>query len=220
MRRDFDAVRINRVVNHPEVKRWISQTNDVIDLTPMVTNPRNILLMSDGGGTLFVNHAPALYELHTQFLPDGRRLAFRFVREALRWMFLRSDAMELMTRVPIVNEAAVRFTEAFGPIMQHEGPGNGPFGPCAVRIYRMTWWDWLKTVKWPPVEGFPDDANALAALACIAEGGIDKGVVLFNRWASVAGYAPIDLHHNAHAAACAAATLESGACLSQSQQQS
>lgn len=197
LRRDFDARRINLVVNDPEVKRWIAPEGaGELDLSSSVSDLRNVLLCRDDGGTLFVSHGPGVYELHTMFLPSAGLASVRFVRAALAWMFLRSDCMEMFTRVPASNVRARRFTESFGPVLQHEGPGNGPNGPEEVAIFRMSWSDWVLRAglsERAQEVGLGPDAWVGATVAALCAGAVDKSLVLYNRWASIAGYPSMGL---------------------------
>src|SRR6185437_13841247 len=70
-------------------------------------------LMGEGGGVLFQCLAPGLYEAHCQFLPETRGAqSIQAVKDALRWMFIRSDAVEIVTRVPEGNKGALGLVRA------------------------------------------------------------------------------------------------------------
>src|SRR6185437_1081510 len=114
IRREFSAETLNLVANHPAVRPWIGAPQPgPVDVTPLVADQRNILLMGDGGGVMFQFLDPGLYEAHTQFVPEARGVeALKAVKDALRWMFTRSDAIEIVTKVPDGNVPALGLVRA------------------------------------------------------------------------------------------------------------
>lgn len=100
--RHTDAKRINEILNDPIVRPWVADMGEgVLDISTLVSNPHNFCLMGEHGGFVFVKLMPGLYEVHTQILSSGRgRWARAAAAAASRWMFTRTDAYEVVTRVP------------------------------------------------------------------------------------------------------------------------
>lgn len=84
------------------------------DCSKILNDPDTILLANEYGGFLFLKEQDQNYDVHTQFLPEGRGKSLQLARDAAYWMFTRSDAMSITTYVPHDNVAALRLTEATG----------------------------------------------------------------------------------------------------------
>jgi hypothetical protein len=217
--REFSAERINAVANHPEVRPWVGGAGP-IDMTPVVADLRNVLLMGQGGGLLFVNLDPGLYEVHTQFVPEARGpQALLAVLDALRWMFTRTDCMEIVTRVPDGNLAAAALVKKIGGEFQFYRPHvwQTDHGLVGVKYYAQTLNSWvLKTDELAQVGDWfheklaaakvaqgsaapihdDDDAHDRyvgAAAEMIVNGQVAKGISFYNRWAKFSGYATVSL---------------------------
>jgi hypothetical protein len=92
---------LNQVANHEAVRPWIAPGTEPLDLSAQVSDKRNVLLMGEHGGCLFVQIGPGIFEVHTQVLPSGRGAWTRALSEACAlYMFTRTEAYEIMTRVP------------------------------------------------------------------------------------------------------------------------
>lgn len=218
VRREFSAERINAVVNHSDVRPWVGGGSGPLDLTPLVADPANVLLMNEQGGVLFQKHEPGLYEAHTQFLPDGRGAqAVASVADALRWMFTRSDAVEIVTKVPAGNGGALGLVRAIHGRLLFVRDNVWPTAQdaSAVSFYSLGIMDWagkapglaesghwfhekLEGAKAATAGAAPlhDDDEAHdryvgATVEMIAAGQVDKGLAFYNRWARFAGYGPV-----------------------------
>lgn len=224
IRRSFDAGEINPILNDPDVYASIMVPGlERFDATSLVTDPRNVLLMAEGGGILFCQHEPGIYEVHTNFLSAHRgRAAIIASLEAYRWMFTRTDAMILLTRVPAPNKAANKFCRIVGATLEFERKSVWPTndGNVDLNFYALRYDDWVR--KTPdlmksgqafhdrletererldhPTPIHPDeDCHNLHVGACaemIYGGQPEKAVVLYNRWARFVGfncYKPIAL---------------------------
>ena len=217
--REFSADRINAVIAHPEVRPWVGGVGP-LDLTPVVADPRNVLLMGQGGGLLFVQLEPGLYEVHTQFIPEARGpVALLAVIDALRWMFTRTDAVEIVTKVPDGNVAAAVLVKKIGGEFQFYRPHawQTNHGLVGVKYYAQTLNAWVRKTDeleqigdWfheklaaakvaqgsaAPIHDDDDahDRYVGAAAEMIAHGQVAKGINFYNRWAKFAGYATISL---------------------------
>lgn len=207
MRRTLDATFLNEVANHPEVFPWIGSAQDSVDLTPTISNPANIALEADGGGWVLIRLEPGVYELHTLFLPEGRgRAYFAQAREAIRYVFVNTDATEILTKCPDSNKAAgmaagvIGFKERF----RREGvwaDGAGiSFRSLTIEDWRERDAECLSAGRWFHAkldsliahEPHPEDIahnRAVGASVLMARvGAVSKAVAFYNRWARFAGY--------------------------------
>lgn len=211
--REFSAERLNAIVNHPDVRPWVGGGAGILDLSSIVSDLRNYLLMTEGGGFLFVMQEPGVYEVHSQFLPDHRgEGVITAANDAAYYMFTRTDCLEILSKVPEGNVAATAFARRMKWELQFERPKvwPGPDGLVGVKYYRRDLWSWardasdLDTIgewfhqKLGQDHAIHDDDDAhdrYVGMACemITHGQIDKGIWAYNRWARFAGYATVSL---------------------------
>jgi RimJ/RimL family protein N-acetyltransferase len=219
--RETDATRINAVVNHEAVRPWVTMPGqETLDLSDVVADPRNVVLMTEDGmgGIVFHQHEPGIYEAHTQFLPEARgRAALAAVHEMIDHMFVATDCMELLTRCPAGNRPAEALARAVGGVLDFERAGAWPKadGAVDVRYYAIRYHEWVRRSPGLPDVGHwfherleaenarlghPDelhdddpahDRHVGAAVSMILCGQPAKGVTLYNRWARFAGYMPV-----------------------------
>lgn len=217
--REFSAENINRVINHPAVRPWVgAPAGQYVDVSPLVANLSNFLLMGQGGGVLFQCIEPGLYEAHTQFLPEFRgKGAVAVVNDALRYMFTRTDAVEIVTKVPAGNVGALGLVRAIHgqKLFDREKAWLTADGLVDVSYYSLTIMAWvgkaeglaqsgewfhgkLEAAKSETAGAAPlheDDAThdqyVGATVEMIAAGQVNKGVAFYSRWAKISGYGPI-----------------------------
>ncbi len=124
-----------------------------IDLSPLLVDHGNVLLMAEGGGILFNWHEASpgggafLYEVHTNFLKPYRgRHAIRVSRNAYRWMFTHTDCMALLTKVPAFNKAADWFCGFVGATKEFERKAAWPTkdGPVDLAFWALRYDDWVR----------------------------------------------------------------------------
>lgn len=157
IRRSFDAADINPILNEPSVFRYAAcqgMKPGQLDVTTHLTDPRNVLLMAQGGGILFFWHDAGVYEVHTNFLkPDRERRQEQgpIIRDtclaAYRWMFTQTDCVTLLTRIPDHNRAAAVFSPLVGWVKEFEREAVWPtvegdlvdMAFCAIRYD-----DWVR----------------------------------------------------------------------------
>lgn len=216
IRRHTDATLLNQIANDDSVRPWIcGQIEGKLDLTALVSDPNNYLLMGEHGGVFYHCLQPGLYEAHTQVLPEGRgRWTVAMVKKSLHWMFTKTDAVELLTRVPEGNTPALALTKRIGGEFEFTRPAgwfmNGRLVP--TDIYSLNIQRWMRDADGLEIRGRwvdnkikkelrrqdktvtfihdqSHDRYAGAAFDMILSGQIGKGMALYNRWASVAGYA-------------------------------
>lgn len=163
----------------------------------------------------------AMYEVHTNFLEDHRgKHAIEASLESYRWMFTHTPCMMLVTRVPKINPAAEAFCRTVGASLWFERKAAWPTkdGPVDVKYYSLSLLEWARKHPAPLIEsgqafharleeeyarmGFAheqhadEDSHDLAAGLCaemIYGGEPEKAVIIYNRWARLAGYRQIDL---------------------------
>lgn len=222
IRRSFDAAEINPILNDPSVFELIKLPgmNADLDVSAVIRNPANVLLMAEGGGIIFAQAEPGIYEVHTNFLSSHRgRHAIRASLEAYRWMFTHTDCMILQTKVPAFNKAAERFCAIVGATKEfsRNNVWLTASGPVGMSYWTLKYEDWIR--KTPALmdsgkafharldeecarhgvreENHPDeDCHDVYVGACaetIYAGQPEKAVVLYNRWARFAGYGLISL---------------------------
>ena len=222
IRRSFDAAEINSILNSPEVFEAIKLPGmkTEFDVSGVLSNPVNVLLMGDGGGIIFAQQEPGIYEVHTSFLAAHRgRNAIRASLDAYRWMFVHTDCMILQTKVPAFNKGAEKFCKIVGATREFDRKDVWltDNGPVDMSYWSMKYEDWLRQT--PTLmesgrafhkrldeemarhgvteESHPDeDCHDLYVGVCaetIYAGQPEKAVVLYNRFARFSGYAPISL---------------------------
>lgn len=228
VRRTFDAVEVNAILNHPSVFPYITLPGlTSIDVTPLLADPRNVALMADRGCILFLQQEPGIYEVHTNFIKvkHGERKGTdgAYTKDAClasyRWMFTHTDCMILLGRIPEFNRALKIFAPLLGWTTEYTRPKAWPYKDELVDLtfvsipydhwFRKTddlaesgkqFHDKLETeFKRHEVQHKAHDDDAWhdkavgALLEMILGGQVEKGIVLYNRWAQFAGYFPIKL---------------------------
>lgn len=206
-------------------------TTDGVDLLPFLADEHNIALVCERevhyggdesadierreclGAVLFAWIEPGCYEVHTMAKKEVRGRAYvNAVNGAIRTMFLCWDCMELYTRVPETNRAAlglVRLVRGRREFVRADG----------VAMYVLRWYDWLwgergeelvKRGAWfherleqqfaelgreHAAHADNEDHDRVVGATCelVLSGMVDKGIILYNRWAKLAGYATISI---------------------------
>lgn len=194
--RTYNADFINSVINHPSVKEG-AEVKDILDVSGVVANLRNFILVNEFGGFLVIKLMDGLYECHTQFLPEGRgQAAINAVNEALHYIFTKTDCTRIVTKVNVNNRATRLFTSQFfrrrGVVGDHH-------------YYSLDIEDWIErspdceshgVAFHNAIQGHSESVEMIenytgAAYLMMNEGNIYKGQLIYNRWASMAGCPPI-----------------------------
>lgn len=219
--RDFTAKRINEIINHPEVRPWVAESEKgVLDMTKNIENKNNILLLGEYGGCFFIKIAAGVYEVHTQVLPEGRGdWAFNAVKNAAKWMFTRTDAYEIVTRIPQTHTGAKKLAISVGMKFEFTADRKCLFREqlSVMDIYSFRIQDWL-----PSAESFSEKGQGFhefmekqadkygitkdphgpmpnhnqflgVCLEMGQHGQTRKGVFIYNRWAVIARHEQIEL---------------------------
>jgi RimJ/RimL family protein N-acetyltransferase len=215
MRRTLEPAFLNAVANDPEVRPWIGGTG-ALDLGPLIADPANIALETEHGGWLLVRHEAGIYELHTLFRKAGRGAAyFQTAAGALDYVFAATDAREIVTRIPGHNRGAAYAAARCGFIERftRQDAFIDPEGRAWDVSYQGLDVDgWMARSDAALEAGrrfhqaieaarggtsHPEDEAhdraAGAAALMIRAGAARKGAWTYNRWARLAGYAPITL---------------------------
>lgn len=210
--REFSATRLNEIMNHPEVRPWVSEGDAPLDAGPRINNFANHCLIGEHGGCLLVKLQPGIYEVHTQVLPEGRgEWAIKLIQAVSHYMFTRTDLVECLTRVPAENRAARMLTIKSGLRQEFnrkkEATRSGVVQDVDILSFRLADWvprapgleevgrdfhDWMHregerlgtAVPW-----HEDDPNHNRYVgACIEmalNGQVAKSVNFYNRWANI-----------------------------------
>jgi hypothetical protein len=142
LRETRDAARANEVCNNHTVLPGLSLgVFDSIDLTPLVTNDRNHLLMGEFGGALLIWTAPGVYDVHDFVLPEGRGSWARdAAQDVFAFVFDTLGARLLWTQTPVENRASRMFNRILG--FKSEGIHTAALWPGAeprpVEYFTMT----------------------------------------------------------------------------------
>lgn len=212
--RQINADRINYIVNHPAVRPWTNEIGKgVVDMTKDLSNHKHILLMGEHGGIIFYEIMHGLYEAHTQVLPEGRgEWAKQLTDACAEWMFTKTGAFELMTRVPVGHHSAKALTLHTGMKLEftrkNECMFRGKRGDVEIYSYRIQ--DWMQfapgmqeigkvfhdklhseadrlNIKTVPHDEDPNHNQYLGACISMAlSGHLEKALIFYNRWAVAA----------------------------------
>jgi hypothetical protein len=221
LRRSFDAADINPVLNDPSVLPSITVPGiETLDVTALLADPCNVLLATEGGGIIFAQQEPGIYEAHTMFLPAYRgRYAIRFALSACRWMFTHTDCMVLLTRIPSFNLAATQLARLMGATREFDRKAVWPTaaGPVDMAFWALRYDDWVRKSHTLSESGHEfheklkaerdrlgsiepqhadEDCHDRYVGACVETirgGQPEKAIVLYNRWARFSGYAQISM---------------------------
>lgn len=214
LQRTMDAAFFNRIVNLPEVRPWIGPGDHPLDVSGTVLNPLNYALRNEHGGFILEALDGGVYHVHSQFASEGRRGSIAAMREALDFMFTRTDCMRITSHIPDNNLAAkglgikAGFREWFRRDMPHFGPsavvkidvddwiaGNRALEADGERFHRLL--EEAKAAIGSSLPTHPDDPvhdrHVGAAVRMAERGHAGKGVAIYNAWAKLAGYQPVTL---------------------------
>jgi hypothetical protein len=217
LRRVFekDVETLHALLQDPDIREGALLGADA-DCTALLADRRNIVLFCENeqgiakGALLFHWQEMGIYEVHTLAQREVRGKAYvRAVWEALRTMYLCDTCMEIWTRVPSTNKAALGLVRLVRGRKMFESNGS--------TYYMLHWLDWLwghgecsgesliKNGRWfharleqqfaelgrahEQHEDNADHDRAVgAACELVLNGLVEKGIILYNRWAKLASY--------------------------------
>lgn len=218
--REMDASVINAFLNAPDIRPWIADAADgEINVQKQIEHPDVIFLMGEHGGVMLHRYMPEHFEVHTFVESAGRGAwALGMIKSAQHWLFTKTDAKEVLTRIPETHRAALGLTIKAGMTHEFVRPDgvkiNGK--TISVDIYRLSLQDWIKKAPWLIEKGaqFHEWLNAKAAvlgfssphdnddnhnryvgavLEMFLGGQPVKATQMYNRWAVISRHAPIKL---------------------------
>jgi len=214
--RTMDARFLNRVANDPVVRPWLGGEG-AIDLTGALADPKNIALVGEFGGFVFLWDEATRYELHTLFLSEGRGAGvLPAAEEAFRFLFTATDCLEIVTKIPEGNRAADLMARRAGFTPTFAREAAWPDGSRVV-YFTLTLDAWrakdsalaeegkafhqlIEAAKARTGSTMPTHADdeahdrAAGAAALMAKAGnAQKAVWLYNRWARLASYQSIEI---------------------------
>lgn len=220
LHRTQDAAHVNRILNDPTVRPGLGGEGP-LDATQLLNLPTTIALFNDLGGFIATPLDADLYEIHTSFLPGGRsENLVPTTLEALRWLFTRTPAMQIVTKCPADNPGALGLARAIGgtQLFTRESAWPRPDGSFGEVTYMGLGFDgWKRKDPQIAIEGhrFHDELEAAkarhgstltvhpddeahdravgASFLMMQAGNPRKGVWTYNRWASFAGYQTIEI---------------------------
>jgi hypothetical protein len=197
IKRVYNADFINSVLNHPSVIEG-AEFKEIADVSAIAADLRNYILVNEHGGFIVVKKMDGIYECHTQFLPDGRgQKAVEAVEEAMRYMFIETDCVRIITKVNVHNKPVRMFA---GRFFRKRGTAGD------YCYYSREIDEWIETDGHCLVKGRlfhtqiddeSDNSDPVlnsfvgAALLMAQSGNVYKGQLAFNRWAVMAGYDPL-----------------------------
>lgn len=211
IRRTLDAAHLNAVANDPNVRPTLGGEGE-IDLTGLIADPANLALVADGGGFVLTPLAPGHLEVHSMFRPKAD--AIGAMREAMDWVFTRTDCVSIWSKVPKANRAAKGFARAgsLRVLFEREHETLGATEYCELPLMRWA-------MNTPELESQGERFHALleaakreagsslpehphdpaheravgAALLMFERGQPGKAASFYSLWARAAGYQPIQL---------------------------
>jgi hypothetical protein len=230
----IEKLKLRRLANEDDANSFLSlihdedisqhlllSSRDDDAIIALLRDVRNIALLCEDerGAThaaiFFHWQEMGIYEVHTMARRAVRgRTYIACVYEALRCLFLMDTCMELWTRVPSTNKAALGLVRLV--------KGRKMFSSLGCDFYQLRWDDWLWGKGKASGEGLiaygkwfharleqqyadqarkhashedSEDHDRMVGAACelILNGMVEKGVILYNRWAKFAGYAQVGI---------------------------
>lgn len=221
IQRHHDAAHINAILNHPEVYPYVKgDIEGPLDLSAIMESEDVFVLMGEHGGQMYQRLQAGVFEAHSQFTPQGRGdWALEATRQSLHWLFTRTEAVEILTRCPQGNLAAKALARAIGGQFQWTNTTGWIMDgkPVPAEIWSLTIQDWMRTAprlvergQWfherleaemarhgaQEAAHAPDRAHDRyvgAAVEMFFGGQPRKGAVMYNRFAALGGYLPIEI---------------------------
>lgn len=217
-----DACSLNAVANAPDVRPHLGCGDAPLDFGPALASGQVLAFADERGGFLCEDQGAGRFELHTLLAPQARGAeALRLCAGVLRRLFVATNCIEVVTRVPANLRAADLMARraGFREVWTMGGVWPGAEGPEALRLFAMTLDEWMMrdpTLKaegdafhdlltdaaraagddspalHPHEDEVHDRAAGMAALMANAGNHI-KAVWSYGRWARLAGYGPLNL---------------------------
>jgi len=131
LERSYATLQINALANHPLIRPEIGGDPKLpLDLSEVIDCDRNVCLMGEHGGFVYIWTGPYTYEVHTIIDMEGRgQWALNAARESINHMADNHGARHIWTRVAATQRNVRSFTINAGlkPCGQDVFDfGNGP----------------------------------------------------------------------------------------------
>ena len=211
----MDAAFLNSVANNPAVRPGLGGKGD-IELSGLVADPNNVALVCPFGGFLVMKLESCVYECHSMFLPEASGAdVLEAMRGGLSYMFIRTDCIEMVTKAPEGNKAALGAARTMGFSKDYRLERgwpleDGAYGPVDCMSLHISKWmqrdqsvqaggewfhDRLEEVtqgKLPAHYDEPSHNKAVgAAVEMFRAGNNLKAINIYNLWARRSGFAPL-----------------------------
>lgn len=113
--RAIDPVFINALVRRPDVRAQIGAHDCELDFAPVIANPRHLILQNQDGASIAIWREPGLYEVNLlPSLTGERGDALAIALEAVRYVFANTDAVDVATSFPALNDGALWLARSAG----------------------------------------------------------------------------------------------------------
>lgn len=202
------AVLANEIANTPEILPSVSWTGEAIDLQPSFDEGSCFIIENGTDGCyVLVENSVSTYVIHTLFkrgTPSS--VVIDTAREGMWISFVELDAVELTSSACETNPAAYRLMRKNGMRPLFDSPSKFAKGKkqryCGITIddyiinnpfFQEVGAEFHNLVE--ETTDHEDDAvhdrYVGAAISMIRCGNADKAETVYNKWALMAGYAPI-----------------------------
>ena len=139
--RVYDPVKLNRIVNHPDILPYVAPGYEEYDLADFILDRENIVLRVGPAFSLFECRVDGEFEGHFLFPPEWRgKRALSAAKKMLQEMFTTYDVSTINGHVPRGHRAARVLTRALG--FQPVGASrNNADQDCVHYVLRREEWD-------------------------------------------------------------------------------
>lgn len=167
----------NAVLNDPSVRaEVVSHQAGAIDVSHLFGNPYSVILEGEHGIIILAEAIDGCWEFHPSIVAAGRgKWAIEFGLAAQKWMFCRTSAVELLTRIAVGHKAGEAIAVRCGFRPRWERPDcvwHGKRQP--YKVWSLTLQEWLA--------GFEIE-DVVAEMK--AHGLERKAAAWYNRWAAL-----------------------------------
>lgn len=212
LKRTMDVAFLNSVANNPDVRPMLGGSGP-LDFTQLLNDANNVGFEGEFGGFIVVKLEGGVYECHSLFLPEGRgAFVLEAMKEGLRYLFVKTDCIEVVTKAPVDNRAAFGAARGMGFMTSYRLDrgwmgADGEMGPVDCMALSFKKWvekdeqvkakgEWfhnrleeLTEGKIPAHYDEPAHNRAVGASVLMYEAGNPvKATTSYNHWAKTAGF--------------------------------
>lgn len=106
---------VNLVINHPMLRRAVSEGTHDLDSTAILENPENLCYACHGGVLMLIGEGSGVFEAHVFLLPGSRGAAgLAFGKTALRSAFTDHNARKITAKAPLALPAVAAYARRLG----------------------------------------------------------------------------------------------------------